>query len=243
MGWGTPSLETTRRMARTIGLTQRTSVLELGGSEFGLNLAAESGCYVVCVDVDPQRLRSLFAQAQQSDLASHWEGEEIDPASWSPSSDDEFQAIVACGGAWAPFEELALRVRSWLSPTGYLCISSPVRVGKEVGAAKEDGDPLLRHWEEALGCPVPGAAEGLRILQRAGYEPETAETWGPEELGEHYRQLEQYLEQVKGDWTGELRKELEVFKAHSANPSVSFGHWVARRHDPGAKPIRSRSRG
>ncbi len=234
-----PSLETTRRMIRIIGLSQKTSVLELGGSQLGLNLAAESGCYVVCVDVDPQRLRSLFARAQQSDLASHWEGEEIEPASWVPPSDEEFQAVLACGGAWAPFAQLASHVRGWLTPNGFLCISSPLRVSNGQG----EGSPLLKYWEGVLGGPVPGAAEGLRVLQQAGYEPETAESWGPEELAQHYQQLEQFLEQEKGGWTAELRKELEVFKANSDNPSVTFGHWVARRHDPGAKPLRSRSRG
>lgn len=238
MGWGMPSPETTRRLVRTTGLTQRTSVLELGGSELGLNLAAESGCYVVCVDVDPQRLRALYAQAQQSDLASRWEGEEIEPNSWSPPSDDEFQVVVACGGAWAPIDQLAAHVRDWLSPDGFLCLSSPVRIRQGANST------LLAFWEQVTGRPVPTAAEGLRALRDAGYEPETAESWGDEELAVHYRQLEQFLEGVKGDWTTDFRRELEIYRAHGgAGSGVTFGHWVARRHEPGSRPARSRSRG
>jgi SAM-dependent methyltransferase len=155
-------------------------------------------------------------------------------------SDGEFDGIVTDGRLAMSLEGMVTTLRRDLAPKGRLCVVYPVKVGRHPSPV------AVKFWEERLGEALLTPKDVLQTLERAGYEPQAIETMSELELDEFYRSLEPLLPALEAESArraGEIRREIELFRAHGGKASVSFALAVGRRKEPGEKPPASRTEG
>lgn len=231
--------EISRRIAALCGINPTTRVLDLGcgtGPTARL-LTREYGCAVTCVDHDPAALEQLAEAAGRDGSFKRPEPLLADLRTLDLPAN--FEVVVAEGSArhLAPtLGEAAVAVRRFLRRNGRIAFSCLSRVGRGLPAEAE------AFFREA-GEPMLPPRELTAQLERAGYEPLAVEAYANTVLDEHHRLLEKALARLEGDpdpQVDRLRREIELFRREGVRQSVAVMLLVARRKEPGERPVAMR---
>ncbi len=233
--------EALRRIALAAHLGTRSKVLDLGCGQGSatLLLAHQFGCAVLAADDDDSALEPLRRHIRARSLASRVEVAKVDFSALS-FADGEFHLIFAPSQAVFPLSKAVQELRRYLVPKGKLVVCCPVRVGRKADS------PAVQFWENRLREPLLLPREVLQVFASAGYEPETIESLSDGQLEELYRQLEENRAEIAPESAARaasLRDEIQQHRAQAGKASVSFATAVARRKEPGEKPVASRERG
>jgi SAM-dependent methyltransferase len=200
-------------------------------------LARDCGCGVIAVDQDEKALELVKERVRANSLADRVQIRTLDPKKLS-FPDSEFEGIVADGRLPFNLEGAAKKLRRFIAPKGRLCLTYPVKVGRQPNRA------MIEFWEKKLGEPLHLPREALQIVEAAGYEPQTVETLPDAELDEFYRSVEGQLGAVSSPGqASQLQQEIALHRAQSGRSTVTFALLIARRKEPGEKPPPSRSDG
>jgi SAM-dependent methyltransferase len=225
-----------RRVARHCAIGARTQVLVLGsgGGVAAALLAKGTGANVVAADSDPEAVQKHRVTLREHGVEDRVRARRVDYHKL-PFADGEFEAILLSGHS-LPLDAGARALRRHLSSGGRLCAAYPVRVGRHPNPA------VVRLWEQRAGVPLQPPSECLQTIERAGFEPQTAEVLDDAALDAYYRQLEQSLRSANDDaGVATLREEVALFRSQGGRSSASLAVLVARRREPGQKPAPSRS--
>jgi hypothetical protein len=133
-------------------------------------------------------------------------------------------ALVLLHAREALGEDVARTAREFLAPEGRVVFVRPVRVLFHPPPAQ------LEQWERHWGLALRTPQEILASLPEAGYEPDFAETLGPDEMDALYDAA-----------PDELAEEAALYRAGAA--AISFALVAGRRREPDEKPRPSRDRG
>jgi SAM-dependent methyltransferase len=225
-----------RRVARQCAVGSRTQVLMLGfgDSTAPAQLVRATGANVTAADADAEVVQTHRDTLRQHGAEDRVRLRRVD-YDRLPFDEGEFDAILV-GAQTMPLDAAARGLRRHLGANGRLCVIHPVRVGRHPNPA------VMRVWEQKIGAQLPLPSECLQTIERAGYEPQSAEVLDEAMLDAHYRHLEQSLRSGDGDAkVAGLREEVALFRSQGGRSSASFAVLVARRREPGEKPPPSRS--
>jgi protein-L-isoaspartate O-methyltransferase len=232
------SADTLRRIARIAHWVPGARVLELAASPVAGLLVSELKATVTAVDSDARILdgvRERLKVAGLQDKVSFKQGS----LGALPFGDAEFDGIIALGQLLAPPDEAAIALRRHLAPKGRVALTWPVKFGRNATGA------ALDFWQARLGQPLLLPRDALMSVERHGFEPETIETVGENELDEYYGELEALLarqppapEQAKS-----IKEEIAAHRSLGGRSGVTLALIVARRKEPGERPPASRDGG
>ncbi len=230
---------TLQRIARTAHWGPAPRILELGASPAAGLLATSLKAVVTAVDSDPRAIDAVKERLKAAGIESKVTLKQI---SWSgmPFVENEFDGIVGLGRLIAPLETAAAGLRRYLAPKGRLALTWPVKVGRNPSQA------ALDFWHARLGQPLVLPREALMSVERHGYEPETIETAGEQDLDEYYAELEVVLGRQPPEAAAQvkaMRDEIAMHKTVGGRTGVSIALVVARRKEPGERPPASRDGG
>lgn len=234
--------EVTRRFAQLVNLASGSRVLELAcgrrGSA-GLLIARDLGCDVVAADTDEKELALLQARIKSQALTDRVTVRKVDYGRL-PFGDGEFDGILVQGKVILSLDQAVRTLRRYLAARGRLCLTYPAKIGRYPSRV------ALDFWEKRLGEALRLPQDLLRVLELAGYEPESVETMSDAELAEYYRGVEQQLATLPKEHEARaqgLKEEIELFRAHAGRCGVSYALVTGRRKEPGERPPASRDRG
>lgn len=229
------------RLANTCGWVQGQAAWVLGAGPGHLGLALELaglGLSVTVADTDEARLERFKAAAgtsrAQGDLGLH--RLEKGPTGLPEGAAD---ALFVDARFLHPLEQLSAQLRPALRRNGHLVAVCTSRVGRAPSPAA-----LGEHWERRTGSALRPPRELLQRLERTGYEPQSAESLGDEDMEAAYALLEAALPLLDAPARAPFEDELKTWHAAGeGTAAVAFSVLVARRKEPGEKPPAVRTAG
>ena len=215
----------------------RVLLLGCGPGNTGLALARERGATLVCADPDGAALDALRELAKLEGLEGRVQTRRVDLGEL-PFAEGSFDAVWIPGRVPYRLEDALRRLRPLLAPRGRLGLTYPARVGRQVRRESIEG------WQARLGEALRSPRDLLMELERAGFEPESAEALSDRELDAVYNDLEHSLENASGEAAATLRAEAALHGGHAgAAACVTYAFLTGRRKEPGEKPPVARDRG
>lgn len=225
-----------RRLLRTSHLDKGSRVLEVAGAvpSSALWVAKECGCMATVVSDDGAALEKWKEGAQKLNIPLEFRQVSFEAL---PFPGESFDAIFALGPPVAPLPQQLKWLVPLLAPSARLMVSYPVKVGRFPGRE------ALEQWEKRLGAPVETPKDTLQHLERAGLEPEGAETLSDAELDQYYKKLLPLLDELPASAASALKEEMALFSSYASRASVSYVACIGRKKVPGERPPAPRDRG
>lgn len=226
-----------RRFAQLAHWNEEANLLELHGSIGALAIARALFCRLTVVEPHPrlaealkERAGSLGVEARVTIRSEPWSGIQF--------AEQAFDGIFSFGRIIGLVDQVCKRWRPFLADDGRLGISAMVRVGRSVN------EPVLALWQQRLGTSLLSPHELMMSIEAQGFEPELIEVLNEDELTRYYQELETALATtVDTDSTGAqaLRDEIALHRKGQTGVTIAF--IVARRKEPGEKPLPARDGG
>lgn len=231
---GTP--ETFRRLLRALEVQPGHRVLLMGSGEGLLfrTLAHEAGAQLTALEWHAPYVAACEARVREESLSGRVT---VRQGELGAVAGQSFEAIVVetlpPAGPLTPF---AAQLRELLAPNGRLGMTLPAAVGLNTAEA------VAKFWSDALGMPLARPVALLSQIERAGFEPQWAETLSDELMAEHCRLLGEAAAGAEAKLAERARAEVELFKG-AGRAGSSYAMLVARRREPGEKPPPARTAG
>lgn len=229
--------ETFKRLVRALDVQPGERVLLVGAGEGAVlkALAREAGAQVTALEWDAKLVAACEARVRDESLSGRVTVRQGDPLTLPAQS---FEVVLfetlPPAGELTPY---ASKVRDLLATNGRLGMTLPVAVGLATPAA------VGSHWTAQLGRPLVRPAALLGQLERAGFEPQWAETFSDDVMAEYYRRLEDALGSADKALADASRAAIELFRSGPGRAGASYAMLVARRREPGEKPPPARTAG
>ncbi len=226
-------------LARRIGvlcdLRRGDRVLDLGAGRGGTArlLAREFGCEVTCVEEDAATVAALEDAARESGLEAllHARCSDLFAVDFPEASFDLVLAEGSLGVMGPTIEDAARALRFLLRTNGRLAASVTARVGRTLPPAVES------FFSQELGDPLFWPGDLAAALERAGFEPLTAECLPEADLEDHFHELERVLPQIEGSpAVKKLARSIEVFRHEGGRSACAAVLLVTRRREPSERP-------
>lgn len=226
-----------RRLARAVDLQAGERVVLVGaGAGHALPLLAqEFGAQVVALEWETVLQDALQARIRDDGLTGRVA---VRGAGLAGLPEGNFEVVLLdAPPPPGPLTGLAAALRPLLGPNGRIGLTFPCAVGVATSEA------VQTHWSAQTGQPLARPWTLLAQLERAGFDPQWAESIDPGVLEGWYGRLEGQLgtmADVPAELGARARSEIELWRHLGGRTGFSYAMLAARRREPDEKPAPSR---
>ncbi|GIW71758.1 MAG: hypothetical protein KatS3mg102_1300 [Planctomycetota bacterium] len=231
-----------RELARTLGLTAGSRVLELGCGcgRTACQLAREFGCQVVATDLDPDCLEAALARVVRERLKGQVVVRQADMrALFAYFPLQRFEAVIAENSVvHLGIEVVAPSVLAVVEEEGYFAFTLPTwkRPPEEIP------EPIRSFWEQSARAPMRTLEQNLAALAAQGFGRGFAYELDRQAWELYYAELRVRLAELEaaGIRTPEIehaRRELELWDRHDAFRAVGAFVYVGQPGERASKGL------